>query len=625
MLQTCDVLVEPVYDSVVLFFVMCMQITKCIAPPRLHLPCRPPSTPPAFHVQMAAMNESSGNWEYHPTVPPPPMGSPQVRLEPRGASKSFISSRNGGGGSSDEDSSSGSVSGARDISDACDENGRMASGGNGGAGGDGSGHAGGGVDCKNDSDRGIIEGEDDGAGGGELRHGGSNNSISRRSKLDSTLPMVSPPPPSHRGGKLDGGPRGLLGTLVPEGEEVVPMVAVGGATVGGSGGSGGAGSSRCRAGRSGLFAELRDRTPSPVGLRRHTTCTVSRSRTPSPPLTSDSGSAIRDPLLLSAAQVGAAGATALMSPTGGPSVVGPQLPLPALPPPSPPGILRRRASSPLLSAQCAPGGGHIQLKLPADMNGGSGFMDGVVNRRVLVDQRDENRAVGGGGSGAGVFDANQAPLAEGWSLQKAGLPRGSAASSSSIEKRLRTDSDDKALSATNTNPSCSPIHHSMAASGVGGVGGAGTPSPQGAPALQDTSQQRIFTPPGIYSQEIFVHPDGRPGIRDGGNSNVGLGGGGGGGGGGSGGGGRALVGYGPGLRGVPEISLSPAAGGAGAATTNSKGSSAAGTSAAGLGLRPKSDRRSDISSDQKFQPRKDYPPTFLLFKVACFPFIFLSL
>ena len=46
-------------------------------------------------VKMGTLKrETSGNWEYHPTVPPPPIGSPQVRLDPRGAARTFLYASN---------------------------------------------------------------------------------------------------------------------------------------------------------------------------------------------------------------------------------------------------------------------------------------------------------------------------------------------------------------------------------------------------------------------------------------------------------------------------------------------------------------------------------------------------
>lgn len=512
------------------------------------------------------MNETSGNWECHPMAPPPPVGSPQVRLEPRGASTPFLSR-----GGDDADSSGEEARTSDSLGESNgDERTADAAGASAGAGGSN-------------------------AGGGGLAGTQRGRGNARRAKVDAAAPVLSPPPLSHRGGKLHGGSTALLGTLAADGEEAGPVVTVGG-------GSTRVGSSRGRSGRPALFPELRDRSPSPAG-RRYTTCAGSLSRSPSPaPRPSGPQRNARDTLSLTVTQ----GAGALMSPAGGPSIVAPQLPLA---PPSPPGPLRRRASSPLLSGQAGPAH-NMPLNLPvAAANDGSVAGMSLLDGRVMVPRGDSTAAATLAG-GMATVDAIQAALAGGSSFQKAVLGRGPTAS---FEKRLRTDSDDRPLSATNTNSPCSPSHPSpagpaSAAAGAttGGLGGR-TPSPLGTPAQFD-ALQRVITPPGTT-------PQGMPPLVRESSSGGGTG------------SSRAFSG-GSGLCGVPEVALGPPASsgsvlaGVRAATAtpaggSSKGSSA-GTSATGLGVRPKSDRRSEISDVQKFQPRKDYPPTSMLFKVCAY-------
>ena len=404
--------------------------------------------------QTAAFHDSAGgNWEYHPTAPPPPMGSPQVRLEPRGGAKPFLyasSDDNSGGYASSEETDetdedtvgeeaddgigdgrngrrshsgsskggAGSHAGGRDrrgssgASSAASRKrsksstGPLRPGGGGGGGGDGS----------DDSD--DTEGYNSTGGGGGRRGVGSgrlrSNSIPvpggggrrsrrrssgsrsrdnstardkqrqsrRHEKRHSAAPMVyrKPTAATRSSGRLDGGPGSLLGLLgAADGEDAVPVVAVrkpagnGGALGSGGGGPGDKGGRTVP-----MFFELgsRARSPSlaaagtgaPGGASRATTADekalealresadVHWAGTGTPPASRRDSCSLSPP-----------------SPSGGQGGAPVPALVPAFQPTSAP-RLRRRASSPLLSSLDAPQGG----VLPYDdgENGSVGGGDG---------------------------------------------------------------------------------------------------------------------------------------------------------------------------------------------------------------------------------------------------------
>eukprot|EP00904_Undaria_pinnatifida_P010967 jgi/Undpi1/6/HiC_scaffold_1.g00006.m1 len=277
-------------------------------------------------IKMAALNETSGNWEYHPTVPPPPMGSPQVRLELRGAVKTFLYASTDSGNGSQDETDEGEYS--EEGSEEEDEEGEEEEEGEGGGTGvvvDGKGKRGRGGrrtrggrrrgEGEEDEEEGEDEDEEEDDGeeeevfdvvlGGILEEGEEEEGEDaewRRSPASTAASSdgggagqasnggVSP---TRCSGRLDGGPGGLLGTVVVAEEEVVPMVAVGvpissssaslaaaaaaaaahggdgvgtGVGAGAGAGTGGGVGNKSKRGRSGstpLFPELSDRSRSP--------------------------------------------------------------------------------------------------------------------------------------------------------------------------------------------------------------------------------------------------------------------------------------------------------------------------------------------------------------------------
>lgn len=536
-------------------------------------------------MQMVTLNESSGNWEENPTVPPPPIGSPQVRLEPRGASKSFSSPN------SDESVGVFSLQGSSDE----ESGGRV-------AGGTGSG--------TDDVEAGREHGDSSEA---QKAGGGAGSSVAAMSsgKNEGAVTGTSPP---QRSGRLAGGPGGLLGTLASEEEEVVPVVAVGGP--GSAGVAGGGAPSSGRVGRRTPFAELRGRTPSPARRFRTTGMGkgapargVERSRTPSPVL-SQPREALK---ALEEAEV-VIGSSGTMSDSGEASRVDVRRGIP------------RRVSSPQLtspedipsmgSSDDADFGGTIKpRRRTAESSAKAGRIDDV----------HKGRSQGIGGDGPGF--SPPLPLVPTTSFipppGSTGTPgreeniMGVLAAGTAFKNRghrsLNQHREDAKKESRTLSRRVGRRNNRGNTSAISGVRDGGDTA--AVPSLMESSSEAVTPSPamGVVSEE---DESSTPQPLDGGGRR-----------------GRSLSGHGSGLLDVPESVPAVAAGvpavpastatdtgmvrtsTAGSASTPAAGKGQVGNSAAGLALQPKVERRLDISGHNRFTPRKDYPPPAVLFQV----------
>lgn len=578
-------------------------------------------------MQMAALNESSGNWEYHPTVPPPPMGSPQVRLELRGSVKTFLYASSDSGTLSPEDREEG----RQEM-----KPGKLAEAGDGGGGG------------SRGDDRGrrkipsappgSHEGGDDGSGNSNGKVNGNAN------------------------GHANGSGSGRMGPSSEETGEEGPRIASAAIAISTTKGRG-------RRETSPMFAELRESSRSPSVTNRYTgragaegggggtTAAASASAsssetrlllehrqswTPSPPR-----SPIRDGSLaqaLAGAKADAAGAAG--GGGGGDGDGGGHSP-----PSEVQRLLRRRASSPVLSAHNAPVsppaipategvsdsvahvGGEGRLT-----NIGSAFM-GVSGRRLTPNGGPAAQATAATAAAAAAATASRVLLAPGGCLSGPARGREDAilaalAGGSSLQEAVRDvqriDSDrslpgtERSDAATTTAAEAAP---SLLEGSAAAPSGKATRRPPAAPAA---AAGDVFTGIGCIgsagSGKGGPSPLGKsalggsdrsvPGVVLGGSAAAVAGG--------AGGVGAAqgppLAEAGGGVQvGAPRVSSTGTKGQGGTAVVAvESGSTVLG------GLMPKKDRRLDISGQNRFIPRKDYPPSSMLFQVAMTGFCFFT-